>query len=1033
MPDLSFDDIPKKSATTDLSFDDIPKKSATTDLSFDDIPKRPAGDVGRTSPAAGATGAATFSAPVAPTIEPWQRGEKATPQATLRPYELSWPEKVGAHTQDQMEYLGMTRGKAQELGQKATGIWDTVRRSLPGTGHYLYATEGAEHLNRGEYGKAAMDAAQFAMLGLPMPKGVGVAATRQLAQTGRAAELTGAAANAPRLTPAQGLARQAPFVADRVTADVMGSARASAATHAAEDADKNVVAKIVQDIFAPTTKGPAAERAAGIGREVTGLTAREHAVARQEFENMHGRVNALPPAALDDLWRYMEGRSQGAQLADPALQDVADAVRKANLAERKHLEDLPPALVPRFIEDYVAHQVKNPQQVIQNLKSGGRFPSSGFTKKRSMPTRADLIAAGGELITDNPLVGTLASLSNSQAWRAQKEFFTLGRATGDVLMLSPSKMPPGFTQLNRGFETRGAGKLVPAAPDGWAKIYNNMYSPGHYGWGDNASQLYDHVQEANNLLTQATLGLSGFHLFTEAFESTASRIGQAAGELYAAHPGLAAKSFAKGLAAPLDPLVPARLGGRGAKVIDQYTKAANHGPAYEEIVDNLTRGGARLAPTKRDLVLSASGVTGSPNLFTSLKRGDLGRDIKEGVKSTARAWADKPMKQSIKTAAGAAIGGVTAGPTGAMLGAFLGGGGLRAAGRVLETVASPIFEFYVPRLKAASSFDKMQSWMQLNPTATKAEQVAMARRIGDASDNRFGEMVRDHLFWNNTTNDIARVLMLSPTWNIGTARLFGGAVRDIASQANAVAEGHGLSEYLESGAKLKGASLNQEYVTGFLISSLAASAIYEYMMTGKWPQEVSFNPKTGGTVPGDKYKPDMPERAQLPGYGKDVQAAAKTVKELIHGDPNALWQELAGKQSPILSVASTLATGKDWAGRPISDPKEGLSGYMQGAGKTVGEHMVPIPFKQEHRQGSAIPTWQAVMGIRPKTSGAVSSSASEHAREAAWEAKLRTDANALRRQGKTKEADELIKEARKRRLEEKRAGMQRKQSMGGPQ
>ena len=100
----------------------------------------------------------------------------------------------------------------------------------------------------------------------------------------------------------------------------------------------------------------------------------------------------------------------------------------------------------------------------------------------------------------------------------------------------------------------------------------------------------------------------------------------------------------------------------------------------------------------------------------------------------------------------------------------------------METVAQPIFEKYIPRIKNGAFYDTMHDWLEANPNAPHEAQVAMARRIWDSIDNRFGEMVQDNIFWNKTLKQTAQLGMRSYSWNLGTVREIGGgaisAVKD---------------------------------------------------------------------------------------------------------------------------------------------------------------------------------------------------------------------------------------------------------------
>jgi hypothetical protein len=221
----------------------------------------------------------------------------------------------------------------------------------------------------------------------------------------------------------------------------------------------------------------------------------------------------------------------------------------------------------------------------------------------------------------------------------------------------------------------------------------------------------------------------------------------------------------------------------------------------------------------------------------------------------------------------------------------------------------------------------------------------MAKRIWDSVDNRFGEVVQDNIFWHTMMKQTAQLAMRSYSWNLGTIREIGGGVKGAVTKPKSLG--------------LKGTDYDPKtgYVVALPITVAVVNGMYQYAMTGKMPESVDdlVAPRTGGQVPGLGGRGQVEERAQLPGYQKDV-----------FGWYNDWYQEMLNKRSSLISTAGEVAANRDWKNDPIVNPEhsapEWMKEYFQYA-----EKFLPISLKQGmqgEKKGSALGL-QSYFGIRP--------------------------------------------------------------------
>src|ERR1700758_4076042 len=649
-----------------------------------------------------------------------------------------------------------------------------------------------------------------------------------------------------------------------------------------------------------------------------------------------GRALMAKPKILDMI-DYMEGRSKGAKLATPELQRAADDIRKGNEFRKAKYQALPSTTQAGAIEDYFVHEWENPQAAAKFASDFiGKQGSGRNLKARSYPTISDGLQAGLKLKTADPIESTLRYTANMDRFLANNEIVDNMRGNGEAKYFRPGQQPNGWMEM----KGRLSQKITPVgpmklyAPEGAATVYNNFISRGFAEIGPNAGKAFDAVQHTANSVTALKLGLSGFHATTMANEAIINDVARAVGQAGRGDLLRAAKTAGMAITAPVKTYQ------HGRELIGSYLKdpTARNGSLLDKIADLGTNANMRVL--KRDPSMFASG---KGSYWQSYKNGTLGQELKASLRN------------------GMTVAGAVPEAT-------------KNAGRLLDTIAAPLFDKYIPTLKAGAFYDNMADWLRANPAATEKAQQQAAKAIWDSIDNRFGELVQDNLFWNKTGKQIAQVLTLSPTWNIGTIREIGGGVKDIAT-------GKGLTE-------------RAKYVVALPIVTGVTGSIMQFLKTGQAPDDKTLLGlyKTGG----ENYD-GSEERAMVPGYMKDVLGYAH--------DPLA---EVQNKANPALSLGADLIRNQDYRGLPIANPTENstLGERLRERGEFIGEQAAPISIESllHRKEGTNISIPEQLLGVRPapmyEQNPQTLKALTDKTNTTQWRRKRNADKRARNREGK---------------------------------
>lgn len=232
--------------------------------------------------------------------------------------------------------------------------------------------------------------------------------------------------------------------------------------------------------------------------------------------------------------------------------------------------------------------------------------------------------------------------------------------------------------------------------------------------------------------------------------------------------------------------------------------------------------------------------------------------------------------------------------------------------RALDTVvpiSQLMFDHYIPMVKAGLAHEQMKAWIKDNPNSSQLARAQVAAKIGRGLDNIIGEADPDNLFINRALLEASRLILLSPSFNLGSIRNLGDAVKQLPSAVTK----HSTSP--RSGAYNPSLPL----LIGQATAIIAIGTVSNLLMTGKMPESALdyFAPKTGGKnergedirlkMPGEvNFVLDLMHAAGFPGGG-----AAGFYPESIGLGP------LKSKLNPLISNTLDLSNNEDYAHKPI--------------------------------------------------------------------------------------------------------------------
>ncbi len=670
-------------------------------------------------------------------------------------------------------------------------------------------------------------------------------------------------------------------------------------------------AKTVEKIISPTTVDANSRQAEADIREQIGMSRRDTEIARAALDDFSAQVRQMDGASRLSIIDYIEGRSSGAILTNPAWQPLADTMRNAFKEREQKLSNLPSTSQMAFVEDYFPHMWKDPraaQQFASQWGMGhnggppmGKQGRGGFTKKRDIPTVADGLAAGLVPQTLNPIEAAMHYIANADRFIAINRVFDDARARGEIKYRYPGKQQAGEMEIHGRLGNKVDPNGVPMrayAPEGWARVFNNFIDPGFTG---PVGDVMNAAVRASNWVTGLELSLSGFHAVTMANEAMISSMARGLGEMRTGHPIEAGKAIAQSVVAP------ARTAMRGHALQQVYKGKRQGSPMQRQIADLIARAGGQAIKMDRAWLASRQG-----SYISAFKRGAL----KEELSHDLQDMRNRPSQIPAVAA--------------------------RHIARIMDTAMSWMFEHYIPKLKVGAFEEHMSAWLRRNPNAPPEVVLKAARDLWDSTDNRFGEMVRDNIFWRNTLKQSSQLALRSYSWTFGAGREIAGGVWDT-----------GKAPFTGKWTP------RMDYIIALPIMYGMWAAMYQFLKTGEPPKDEQdlLAPRTGGIDP----QRGTPERVIPPGFMKDVFGWAH----------KGVFGELWAKTATLPRTMAELAMNKDWRGLPIApgshvdDPNapSWLVSYFNHVLDNLGPFGVKNVLKGQ-KEGSNISGVESLLGFQ---------------------------------------------------------------------
>lgn len=667
---------------------------------------------------------------------------------------------------------------------------------------------------------------------------------------------------------------------------------------AAEDIAKNspTLRKWGTEVFSPDKLNKVTEKVSSILDQSRGMRKQNGAKAVAGLEDLRPIVDKMTDPERENMIHYIEG-DKTIKLA-PEQQKVADRLKHVYEWYRYQFEAHPMTDKASMKDNYFPHDWEQPQKADKFIE--GHFAKQGSGKNlkaRKLPTLREGQKAGLKLRTTDPIDTTVRYVKNADSYLHWADTIHALRDKGIAkYFANPKKVPKDWEKINGRFSTKdfryvdkktGDAKVISHqlyAPKSVAQTLNRYTSKSFTG---KTGEVMEKIQHASNALTNAKmLGGVSYHTLAITTMAIASSVKNATSQLM--------KGDFKGAAQSLGGTLKTIASKTGSEYTDAYLGKTRLPPEKQKILDAMVHADAvqQRAP---DYMMTGRGrsafsaaqrkLKGIESSFTGAVKKDL-----------AALYKDKKTMGKIN----------------------------ETIGYVGDTLAGPVFDKWIPKVKTGVVAEAMETWNKAHPKATADELREHAREVSSMVDRHFGEMNRDKIFWSNQAKQLAGLGFLSYAWVTGT---ISGMARGAASFGKTALRGDELTE-------------EGKMLIGTIMTNATLASMYQYIKTGKGPSEPKdlVFPQTGGS----KYH--APERAVLPGH-------AQQVYQYTH-DP---IQELTNELSPLLSTGYSVMRGKDYFGRP------------QDRGALAVEGLTPIPAQilLNREKGTGISGLESLAGIRP--------------------------------------------------------------------
>ena len=255
----------------------------------------------------------------------------------------------------------------------------------------------------------------------------------------------------------------------------------------------------------------------------------------------------------------------------------------------------------------------------------------------------------------------------------------------------------------------------------------------------------------------------------------------------------------------------------------------------------------------------------------------------------------------------------------------------------LQGMGYPMFEVWIPRLKAAAYMRGVDSLLRRDPTLLDDDmRRGMAfRKVAKSIDNRLGEMSYDTNFMHRHVRGLGVGLTLSLGRLLGFVREYGGAPIELGQWAKDGFTPQAIKEGNLDKAIFAASSLGMMLGYGGLMT---------YMMSGHKPDSLEdyMYPRVGGANPDG-----TPMRVSTPMYTKEIGSIMKHWQN--EGALPAMTDFALSKSAGVLGMVGEWASGTNSYGDEFRDPNAPAYKQLEQTGRQMFKDLEPISFEAIRR------------------------------------------------------------------------------------